>query len=258
MKINGLKKFFFFVVLLSFFGCRYNSNIMLKTGSDYPYDNPPINESMEYIISPSDILEFRLYTNNGSAIVDFTAIEGGGGGGGSNISLSYLVENDGKVKLPVLGRVELKGLTIKEVEELLEEHYEKYYIKPFVQVQVTNKRITVFPGGSSKAQVIPLINNNMNLLEALASVGGLPELAKANRIKLVRGNLSNPKVYMFDFKTIEGIKQADFVLQANDIIYVEPRVDYYNKVIRDIMPIIGLTVSLISFVILISSLGNNN
>ena len=67
--------------------------------------------------------------------------------------------------MPVIGRLELKGKTIKEVEELLEEKYAQFYIKPFVQVKVMNKRVTVFPGGSSRAQIIPLTNNNMNKCE---------------------------------------------------------------------------------------------
>jgi polysaccharide export outer membrane protein len=96
----------------------------------------------------------------------------------------------------------------------------------------------------------------MNLFEALASVGGLPELSKAFRIKLIRGRLSNPKVYLFDFSTIEGLKYADFFLQANDIVYVEPRADVYNQVIRDIAPIISLIVSLITLVVVIQNLGN--
>ena len=169
-----------------------------------------------------------------------------------------VVEFNGEVKLPVIGRIELKGKTIKEVEELLEEKYSKFYIKPFVQVRVTNKRVTVFPGGSSKAKIIPLTNNNMNLLEALGAVGGLTDLAKAKRIKLIRGNLKDPKVYLFDFSTIEGIQQADFVLQANDIVYIEPRTEYLQKVIRDIAPIISLVASTLTLFLVIDNLKNTN
>jgi polysaccharide export outer membrane protein len=256
MKLNSLNKLIYFGLIIVLASCNYNSSVMLKTGKNYPFDPPPIGTSSEYIISPSDIIEFKLYTNDGSALVDFTAIKEGASSGGGASSFSYLVENDGKVKLPVLGRLELKDKTIIEVEELLESEYEKYYIKPFVQVKVTNKRVTVFPGGSSKAQIIPLVNNNMNLFEALASVGGLPELSKAFRIKLIRGRLSSPKVYLFDFSTIEGLKYADFFLQANDIVYIEPRADVYNKILRDITPIISLIVSVITLVVVIQSLGN--
>ena len=52
--------------------------------------------------------------------------------------------------------------------------------------------------------------------------GGLADKGRAARIKLIRGDLADPEVYLIDLATIEGISQADIILQANDIIYVEP------------------------------------
>ncbi|MBL4668865.1 MAG: polysaccharide biosynthesis/export family protein [Flavobacteriales bacterium] len=257
MILNKLKKGLLLFGVTLLFACNYNSNVMLKTGKDYAYDAPPSNESSEYIISASDIIEFKLYTNNGSLLVDFTAIKEQSIAVNSSTSFRYLVEFDGQVKLPVIGRLELKGKTIKEVEALLEEKYEKFYIKPFVQVKVINKRVTVFPGGSSKAQIIPLTNNNMKLLEALGAVGGLTDIAKANKIKLIRGDLKNPKVYLFDLSKLEGIKQTDFVLQANDIIYIEPRTEYVKKIIRDVAPIVSLIASTLTLVLVITNLNKN-
>ena len=244
--------------MTSLFACNYNSNIMMKTGKDYPYDSEPSKESVEYIVSTSDIIEFKLYTNDGNLLVDFTAIKEQSVMAGNGTNFQYLVEFDGQVKLPVIGRLELKGKTIKEVESLLEKEYTKFYIKPFVQVKVVNKRVTVFPGGSSKAKIIPLTNNNMNLLEALGAVGGLTDIAKANRIKLIRGNLKDPKVYLFDFTTLEGIKKADFVLQANDIVYIEPRTEYLKKVVRDIAPIVSLIASTLTLILVIDNLNKTN
>ncbi len=257
MILNRLKRVVAFMMIISLFACNYNSNVMMKTGKDYPYDAPPSESSAEYVISPSDIIEFKLYTNDGSLLVDFTAIKEQQTTITKNTSFQYLVEFDGQAKLPILGRIELKGKTIKEVEALLEEKYTKYYIKPFVQVKVVNKRVTVFPGGSSKAQIVPLINDNMKLLEALGAVGGLTKLAKAKRIKLIRGDLKDPKVYLFDFSTLEGVKQSDFVLQANDIIYVEPRSDYLQELVRDIAPIVSLIASTLTLLIVINNINNN-
>ena len=220
MNLNKIKSVLLLVVIISLFSCNYNSNVMMKTGKNYPYNSPPSDSAVQYVVSPSDIIEFKLYTNDGSLLVDLTAISGQGGAVNINTNFQYLVEFDGQAKLPILGRIELKGKTIKEVEVLLEEKYSKYYIKPYVQLKVINKRVTVFPGGSGSAKIVPLRNDNMKLLEALGAVGGLTKLAKANRIKLIRGDLKNPQVYLFDFSTLEGIKESDFVLQANDIIYL--------------------------------------
>jgi len=257
MNLNRLKSSIVLVVMISLVSCNYNSSVMMKTGKGYPYDTPPTISSSEYIISASDIIEFQLYTNDGSLLIDITAVQERQSAVQKGSNIQYLVEFDGKINLPLLGRVELINLTIKEVEALLEEKYTKYYINPFVQVRVVNKRVTVFPGGSSKAQIVPLVNDNMKLIEALGAVGGLTKLAKAKRIKLIRGDLKNPKVYLFDFSTLEGIKQSDFVLQANDIIYVEPRSDYVQELVRDIAPIISLIASTLTLLIVINNINKN-
>ncbi len=245
-----------FITLFSLFACNYNSNVMMKTNKDYKFHDPPTETSAEYIITPSDIIEFKLYTNDGSVLIDFTAVKEEQSRVSNNDNSKYLIEFDGYAKLPIIGRIELVGKTVKEVENLLEEKYSKYYIKPFVIVRVVNKRVTVFPGGSGQAKVVPLTNNNMRLIEALGAVGGLTKLAKANKIKLIRGNLKNPQVFLFDFTTIEGLQQSDFVLQANDIIYVEPRSDYFQELIRDIAPVLSLITSTITLIVVINNLNN--
>jgi polysaccharide export outer membrane protein len=257
MILNKIKLIVVFVSLFSLGACNYNSSVMMKTNKDYPFNNPPAETSAEYIITPSDIIEFKLYTNEGSILIDFTAIKEDQGRVVNNATSTYLIEFDGFAKLPIIGRTQLVGKTVKEVEKLMEELYAKYYIKPFVIVKVINKRVTVFPGGSGAGKVVPLVNNNMRLIEALGAVGGLTKLAKANKIKLIRGNLKSPQVFLFDFTTIEGLQQSDFVLQANDIIYVEPRSDYLQELIRDIAPVLSLITSTITLVVVINSLNKN-
>jgi polysaccharide biosynthesis/export protein len=254
MNLNRFKSSLVFIVLLSLGACNYNSNIMMKTDKDYKFNDPPSETSAEYIITPSDIIEFKLYTNDGSVLIDFTAIKEEQSRVSNNATSTYLIEFDGFTKLPIIGRIELVGKTVKEVETLLEEIYAKYYIKPFVIVSVVNKRITVFPGGSGSAKVVPLVNNNMRLIEALGAVGGLTKLAKANKITLIRGNLKNPQVFSFDFTTIEGLQQSDFVLQANDIIYVDSRSDYFQELTRDLAPVLSLITSAITLIVVINSL----
>ena len=254
MNLQYFKVAFLAFLISLLYACNYNSSIMMKSPKDYQYDEAPSDSVSEYIISASDILKFRLYTNEGTSLVDLTAISDNQNQRVMENNITYLVEYDGFVKLPIIGRVELRGKTIKEAEKYLEEQYLKYYIKPFVKLNVINRRITVFPGGGSKGQVINLDNENMTMLEALGSVGGLTKESKAYRIKLVRGNLKNPKVYLFDFSTLEGIKKAGFVLQANDIIYVERRSDALREAVRDIAPIVSLITSTMTFIIVINNL----
>jgi polysaccharide export outer membrane protein len=215
-------------------------DIMLKTPRNYVYS--PIQDSVsvkESKITPNDILEFRLYSNDGFKLIDLTAV------GGSVIAnqgsiLQYVIENDGSVKLPVLGEVKLSGLTVREAQKMLEEKYSAYYVKPFVLVKIVNKRVIIFPGSGGSARVLAISNNHTTIIEAIAMTGGLPEYSKSYKIKVIRGDPQKPTVYLLDLSTISGIVQANMIVQANDIIYVEPRIRVIVELTKELEPFLVL------------------
>ncbi|HEY6162407.1 MAG TPA: polysaccharide export protein EpsE, partial [Bacteroidia bacterium] len=130
---------------------------------------------------------------------------------------------------------------------LLEDKFSVFYNKPFILIKVTNKRVVVFPGGDGSARVIPLDYDNTTLLEALALAGGIFQNGKAYKVKLIRGDPTNPKVYLLDLSTLDGFKRSDPVLQANDIIYIEAKPEYAQRVFATIAPYISLITSTLVF-----------
>jgi polysaccharide biosynthesis/export protein len=244
------KLLYLFGLLMFFSSCAWlNPSIMLKTGKDYKYDKfPDSTKAADYKISPNDILEFAIYSNDGFKLVDLTSLNSANMGYRFESDIQYLVESDGFIKLPILGRTMLSGMNIREAETFLEGKYAAYYIRPYVIMSVSNKRVIVFPGKAGDAKVIPLVNNNTTLIEALALSGGIAEDGKARMVKLIRETKGDHQVYLIDLSKIEGIKQASMVLQANDIIYVEPRKKYASKFLQEIAPIVSIVTS--AFVLL--------
>lgn len=253
MKIANKNIFIIGLLLIVLSSCNVLPSIMMKTKKGYEYDKVPTDTSSGYIISVNDIVDFKLYTNDGTKLIDLTALTSPEASGGVLNMNNYLVEADGMCKLPIIGRVELKGKKIIEAENFLQEQYAVFYKKPFVQLKVLNRRVTVFPG-VGKGVVLTLENENTTVIEALGRVGGLPKESKAHKIKVVRGDLKNPKVFLFDFSTIEGIKDAGFVLQANDIVYVEPQKNTVSEILKDVAPIVSIITSTITLIVLINRL----
>jgi polysaccharide export outer membrane protein len=228
---------------------------MLKTPRDFVFDTPPEIPQEEYIISPHDILKFKLYSNNGFIIIDLAS------GTKSNNSsfgqtISYTVDHDGVTSLPILGDVKISENTIREAITLLEEKYSAFYVDPFIQLEVINKRVVVFPGTGSDAQVVTIENNSTKLIEVLGFVGGISTKGKAARIKILRETKEKREIYLVDLSTIDGIKDADMIVQANDIIYVEPVADIAREVISDISPIISLLSSSLIIWVTVRNLSN--
>jgi polysaccharide export outer membrane protein len=121
-------------------------------------------------------------------------------------------------------------------------------------LNVLNRRVMVFPGAEGNARVVNLPDNNTNLIQVLAMAGGISDRGKAHRIKVIRGELKNPKIYLFDLSSIEGMKKADFVVQTNDIIYVEPLPRYARGVVAEIGPYLSLITSVVLTLTLINRL----
>lgn len=234
-----IKYLLFLSLILSFTSCKlFRSNLMLKTPKGYTYDK--IVDSLskqDYKIDANDLVNVRIFSNDGFKIVDLAS---------ANqiqryIELDYVVNRDGTCKLPLIGRVKLAGLSVREATEYLEQIYADYYVKPFVFLTVTNKRVIVFPGNGGAAKVLNLTNNNTTIIEALALTGGISEDGKAYKVKLIRNQENEkPKVYLMDLSKIEGIAVGNTVVLAHDIIYVEPRYRLTRTLVAEITPIVSL------------------
>jgi polysaccharide export outer membrane protein len=233
-------------ICLLFTGCGWlNPNIMLKTPKGFQYTK--FSDSMDskvYKISPNDLIEFTLYSNDGFKLVDLTSLNESNRGFRLENNIEYLIQTDGTCKLPILGNIKLGGLTIKETELLLQEQYSAHYIKPYVMVKILNKRCIVFPGSAGDAKVIPLRNANTTLIEAIALAGGVADDGKARQVKLIRRNNDKHDIYLIDLSKIEGIQKATMVVQANDIIYIEPRRKISSKIVQELAPIVSILTSL--------------
>ena len=85
------------------------------------------------------------------------------------------------------------------------------------------------------------------LIDAIAACGGLTEISRAYRIKLIRGNLTDkPKIYYWNVSSLETLDGTNILLEANDIIYVESRPQYVTRVLREISPYLTLVTTLMS------------
>ena len=244
------KYFLFLSIIFYFSSCKvFRSNLMLKTPKDYTYDKIVDSISkQDYKIEANDIINIRMFANDGFKLVDLANSQLTN----NLIQLDYLVNSDGTCKFPLIGRVKIGGLSIREATEYLEQVYSDFYVKPYVNIAVTNKRVIVFPGNGETAQVIYLKNNNTTVIEALALTGGIPEDGIAYKVKLIRNqNNEKPKVYLMDLSKIEGVAVGNTVVLAHDIIYVEPRYRFAKTIVAELTPILSLlTTSLLIYTII--------
>jgi len=222
---------------------------MFKTAdSEVITENIPISPDDAYRLAPDDKMSFSLYVENGKKVIDVSAGIGSQGSGSQQLTsgkLQYIVRHDGNVELPMLGLVHVAGLSTIEVQEKLSELYSVSYIDPFVQVEVTNRRVIVFPGSGGAAKVIYITNDNTTLMEAIALAGGITERGRAKVVKVMRQTDEGRKVYQIDLSTLAGLKYADMIVQSNDYVYIEPTKQLSREFLKEVTPIVSLITSAI-------------
>lgn len=242
-----MRKIIIVFVFAACCGCRnINPSIMFKTPKGYQYSVDQTIGNLEYRIAPNDIIDFSIYNNDGYKLIEpmmattTTSTMATIGGQASTAKLEFTVDIEGYVRLPQIGRIKVRDLTIREAEKLAEEKYAVYYKNPFAIMKIVNRRVMVFTGTGGQGAVVNLVNENTTLIEAMALAGGITTTGKAYKIKLIRGDTRNPQIMLIDLSTVEGLKQSNLLLQANDIIYVEPVPRISQGVLAEISPILGI------------------
>ncbi|APW32359.1 sugar transporter [Prevotella intermedia ATCC 25611 = DSM 20706] len=169
----------------------------------------------------------------------------------------YLVDNDGMINFPIVGKIHVAGLTKTECEDLIKSKIQPYLARtenPLVSVRTSSYRITVI-GEVNKPGVIPVATEKISLVEALAEAGDMTVYGKRDNILLVREDKSGEKHKVrLNMNDANIINSPYYYLQQNDIVYVEPhkvkaRNTFFGSNTSIFYSVIGITTSLASLLI---------
>lgn len=190
----------------------------------------PVADSLyDARIKPKDLLTITVNTFDKEASLPFNLMypsstpNGYSNSVGENVMQKYLVDNDGVIDFPVLGRIKVAGMTKKEVEAYLRGRLSVYLKdEPLVNVRMVNYKISVL-GEVAHPNTYIITNEKVNVLEALALAGDMTIYGKRKNVKLMReGESGERSVYVIDLTDKNLIHSPYFYLQQNDVLYVEP------------------------------------
>lgn len=135
----------------------------------------------------------------------------------------YLVNNEGNIDFPVLGRIHVGGLTKNQAEDLIREKLKPYLEEtPIVTIRMVNYKISVL-GEVNKPGTFTVNNEKVNVLEALAMAGDMTIWGLRDNVKLVRENTDGKReIIVLNLNKADIIGSPYYYMQQNDIIYVSP------------------------------------
>jgi polysaccharide export outer membrane protein len=141
----------------------------------------------------------------------------------NNISLNngYLIDEDGEVNLPIIGKIKIAGLKRKDAIILIENELKKYLNNPVVQLSILNFKITIL-GEVNLPGTYRVTNERITILEAIGLAGDLKLTGVRNNVLLIR-EVDNKKTEIrLDLTSKEIFSSNGYFLKQNDVVYVEP------------------------------------
>ena len=257
MKTNK-STFYFLLIALA---VSATSCVTTKTVSylqDMPTYGMPINESLEATVAPFDELRIYVLSNTGKddeLIKPFNVLGGNLSQTYNNQGMGYLVDAEGNIQFPVLGKLHVEGLTRLQLQDTIAAQLIRngQLKDPLVVARFMNFK--VFMLSSSGGKVINVTNERCTFLEALAMAGGLDWYTRRDRIGVMREVNGKRVIHYLDPRSTEIFNDEFFVLQQNDIIFTEERpYKFFNSNLNTVLGFISSVTGLATSAVAIYSI----
>jgi len=209
-------------------------------------------------IQPDDILHIRVFSKDptGAAAQPFNLLPTGSTG---NMGLNrdvvqltgYLVNETGSIDFPIIGKIEVGGLTLQQARDMLSEQLKDYLVEPVVNVRLVNFRVIVM-GEVQNPGTYSIQNERLTLLEALSMAGDLTSYARRDSILIIREENGQRNYARLDLHDSSIFLSPYFYLRQNDAIYVEP-IEEKVAAVRDrtneVLPWVAAFTSFVSLLV---------
>ena len=228
MKINSFILACFCTLLLA--SCTSYKNVPYLQNPEVVNSYTEVLPMYDAKIMPKDLLTITVNTSDPEAAAPFNlSVQSAINTGRTNSLYSqptlqqYLVNNDGTIDFPVLGRLKIGGLTKNQAEDLIREKLGDYLKEvPIVTVRMSNYKIAVL-GEVARPGMFTVSNEKVNIFEALAMAGDLTIWGVRDDVKLIREDAQGKReIISLNLNNAEIVTCPYYYLQQNDIVYVNP------------------------------------
>ncbi|MGB8703859.1 MAG: polysaccharide biosynthesis/export family protein, partial [Gillisia sp.] len=140
-----------------------------------------------------------------------------------NLAPEYLIDEDGYIRFPFLGKIKAAGKTKQGLrEEITDELIKReLLVEPIVNIRYLNFKVSVM-GEVGNPSVITIPSEKVSLLEALSLAGDLTIYAQRNNVLLIREENGVKKLTRIDLTSDDIFTSPNYFLKPNDVIYVQP------------------------------------
>lgn len=214
------------LLLLLLSSCKTPKDVVYfqDAGNYKAYENV---KKYEVYIHQDDLLAIMVNSQATEAALPFNLPMAsyyiGGDNYGQQRILGYLVDKDGTIDFPILGELQVEGLTRNQLRDLIKEKLKAggFLKDPIVTINFLNFKISV-QGEVNRPGSFNVIGERITLLEALSMAEDLTIYGRRDRVAVIREFKGKRTILYHDLSNTELFKSPCYYLQQNDIVYVEP------------------------------------
>ncbi len=183
----------------------------------------------EVIITPDDIIAISISSvdafssqkepvnifNEGGVPYNVSA-QGGSTGGVKG----FLVDQEGNIDFPVLGKIKFSGLNLTEAKDMMSKKLSQYLKSPVVEIRLLNFKVNMI-GEIGRIGPVVAPNQKLNIIEAIASAGDIPITGRKDNVLIIREENGKRIFGRVNLNSKSVFESPYYYLQKNDIVYVE-------------------------------------
>ena len=245
--------FFYALLLLAVSSCVTSKEVSYLQNLKHN-QTIPLSDNFEALISPNDQLRITVIgVGDEKELAEPFNPFGGAQGEGSQNGIGYLVDVNGDIQFPTLGKLHVKGMTRIQLQDLIVQRLREggYMNEPMVDVRFMNFRVFVL-GTADGGKVLNITNERCTFLEALAMAGGLNKFTKRDKIAVMREENGKIVTRFLDPRSTDVFYDPYFLLQQNDIIVTQSfRRLYAQDMLNSSLNVLTAVTSLVSAVIVV-------
>lgn len=223
MKRNIFKSiaraFLYYIGIFLVFSCSTREKVVYFQGN--LQDIEALTEHYVPVIQPDDNLIITVSARDIEATIPFNQLNYYYQSQEETRMQSYLVDNEGYIEFPVLGKIKLGGMTRSEAMSHMKSLLAEYIIDPGVLIQISNFKVTVL-GEVNSPGSFTLPNERITILEALGLAGDLTLYGVRKNVLVIRETDGVKSFHRVDLTSNELFTSPVYFLKQNDVIYVEP------------------------------------
>lgn len=209
-------------------------NLMQEPGKNHIPQYADTVSYEDYELRIGDRLYIYVYSvdervdkmfNSSSGTIGVQMLQGGGGVGGSYDLYTYLVQEDGCIDFPMVGRVPVRGMTTRGVKRVLEDELSSFiksygdYQMMSVEVKIVRRSFSVISDRGSGTFNIQ--KEKVTIFEALAMAGDIGDFGDRSKVRIVREKEGKTQVKEFDVRSKDIINSEYYYIEPNDVIYIQ-------------------------------------